>query len=207
MIEHLKEYLSCRFTKPLPGLRAQLPLEPAMSYGRHRGPAPSYARRASVMLLLHIGGDGISVPMVQRRDDLAFHPGEIGFPGGGLEEGESWEQAALRECFEETGITAEQVELFGILTPIYVFGSTNLVMPVLGIGRRPAEYRIDKSEIQKVIDVPLKSVRPDCVGTTERRLAGMFREVPCFFVDDAEIWGASAMILAELSALMSDFSR
>lgn len=206
-MEELKEYLRNRLNKSLPGAKAQMALEPAMSYGRHRGPAPGYARRASVMLLLHADDGEITVPMVKRRDDLAFHPGEMAFPGGGLERDESWTQAAVRECFEETGIRPEQIEVLGMLTPLYVFGSVNLVMPVLGVGKRPPSYKIDEAEIDRVIDVPLEVVGTGRVGTTIRHLAGVFREVPCFHVENAEIWGASAMMLAELSALMSDFSR
>ena len=53
-MKELKRYLLNRFNEPLPGHRVQMILEPAMSYGRHRGPAPSDARRASVLLLLHM---------------------------------------------------------------------------------------------------------------------------------------------------------
>ena len=206
-MDNLREYLCSRFQLPLPGCEAQMALEPAMSYGRHRGPARDDARRAAVMILLHYDGDEITVPMVKRREDLAFHPGEMAFPGGGVEPGESWEQAATRECFEETGIAAEQIEVVGALTPMYVFGSFNLVMPVVGIGRKPESYRVDAAEIDCVVDVPLSIVTSEQAGTTVRPLAGVHREVPCFHVGGAEIWGASAMMLAELSALMSDFCR
>lgn len=206
-MDDLREYLRSRLLRPLPGCEAQMSLEPAMSYGRHRGPARDDSRRAAVMILLYDEADEIAVPMVKRRTDLAFHPGEMAFPGGGVEPGESWEQAATRECFEETGVAAEQIEVYGTLTPIYVFGSHNLVMPVIGIGRKPANYHVDTAEIDCVVDVPLAIVTNEQLGTTVRPLAGVHREVPCFRVGGAEIWGASAMMLAELSALMSDFSR
>ncbi|MCH2371800.1 MAG: CoA pyrophosphatase [Pirellulales bacterium] len=207
MMKELKRYLLNRFNEPLPGHRAQMILEPAMSYGRHRGPAPRDARRAAVMLLLHVSDDEITIPMVKRRDDLEFHAGEMAFPGGGLEDGESWEDAAIRECTEETGINAAQIEILGILTPMYVLGSRNLVMPIVGIGTRPPSYTVDKAEIERVVEVPLKAVGVDCISRTTRRLTGVDREVPCFKVKGHEICGASAMMLAELSALMSDFSR
>lgn len=206
-LELVRTYLNSRLQLPLPGHRVQMLMEPAMSYGRHRGPAPGSARRAAVMLLMHVTPSGISVPMVQRRGDLAFHAGEIAFPGGGVEAGESWEEAAVRECWEETGITASELELCGLLTPMYVFGSSNLVMPVLALGSRPENYIVDANEVERVVDVPLNRIRPETADTTQRCLAGVSRQVPCFRVERAEIWGASAMILAELSALMSDFSR
>ena len=206
-MDDLREYLYKRLLQPLPGSRAQMLLEPPMSYGRHRGPARDDARRAAVMILLHDEGDEITVPMVKRREDLAYHPGEMAFPGGGIEPGESWEQAAVRECCEETGIGASQIEVYGNLTPMYVFGSCNLVMPVIGIGSKPETYHVDVDEIECVVDVPLSTVGSEHVGTTVRHLAGVYRQVPCFDVCGAEIWGASAMMLAELSALMSDFCR
>jgi len=207
MINKLKKYLVKRFNEPLPGHNSQMLLEPAMSYGRHRGPAPRDARRASVMLLMHARGGEITIPMVKRRDDLEFHAGEMAFPGGGLEIGESWEEAAVRECNEETGIKSDQIEVLGILTPMYVFGSFNLVMPIVGIGPRPGSYTVDEAEINRVIDIPLEAVGADCISSTTRELAGVHREVPCFKVKGQEIWGASAMMLAELSVLMSDFPR
>ena len=80
-------------------------------------------------------------------------------------------------------------------------------MPIVGIGPRPGSYTIDEAEIHRVIDIPLKAVDDDRISSTTRELAGVHREVPCFKVKGQEIWGASAMMLAELSVLMSDFSR
>ena len=80
-------------------------------------------------------------------------------------------------------------------------------MPVIGIGSKPETYHVDVDEIECVVDVPLSTVGSGHVGTTVRHLAGVYRQVPCFNVCGAEIWGASAMMLAELSALMSDFCR
>ena len=201
----LAAFLSDRFCADLPGAQAQMPLEPPMSYGRHRGPAPDYARRAAVLLLMMETDQGLSVPMIKRRDDLVYHPGEMAFPGGGLEQGESWEEAALRECREEIGIAESSIQTFGYLTPIYVFGSLNLVMPVVAVGKRPIDYVVDLAEVERVVDVPLTDVGLNSITSTMRPLGGIERDVPCFDVGAAQIWGASAMMLAELSVLMSDF--
>jgi len=66
---------------------------------------------------------------------------------------------------------------------------------------------VDVAEIECVVEVPLSTLGAEYVRTTVRHLAGVYRQVPCFDVDGSEIWGASAMMLAELSALMSDFCR
>ncbi len=55
MSEGLIRYLVDRLKDELPGDESRMALEPPMSYGRHRGPAPDYARRAAVMLVLHQG--------------------------------------------------------------------------------------------------------------------------------------------------------
>ncbi|MAQ90152.1 MAG: hypothetical protein CMM03_09885, partial [Rhodopirellula sp.] len=91
------------------------------------------------------------------------------------------------------------------LTPMYVFGSFNLVMPIIGVSTAMSEYVIDQGEIERVVDVPLNQVTPENIQTTARALAGVDREVPCYEFGEATIWGASAMMLAELSGLMSDF--
>ncbi|MGC6450537.1 MAG: NUDIX hydrolase [Pirellulaceae bacterium] len=205
MSEGLIRYLVERLKDELPGDESRMALEPPMSYGRHRGPAPDYARRAAVMLVLQQGNSGVSVPMVQRRKDLAYHPGEMAFPGGGLEFVETWAEAALRECQEEIGVGPAAIRVCGMLTPMYVFGSFNLVMPIIGVSTTISEYVIDQGEIERVVDVPLNQVTPENIQTTPRALAGVDREVPCYEFGEATVWGASAMMLAELSGLMSDF--
>ena len=124
-------------------------LEPPMSYGRHRGPAPDCTPCSSHASSLQQGNSGVSVPMVQRRKDLAYHPGEMAFPGGGLELGETWAEAALRECQEEIGVGPAAIRVCGMLTPMYVFGSFNLVMPIIGVSTTMSEYVIDQVRLNE----------------------------------------------------------
>src|SRR5687768_11349335 len=101
MHSDLKERLTARLARSLPGRAAWARCEPPLAYGRHAGPAPDAARQAAVMALLYRDGDEWRVPLTLRPEHFTEHAGQICFPGGGIEPGETCETAALRELEEE----------------------------------------------------------------------------------------------------------
>lgn len=95
--------------------------------------------------------------LLQRRaDGMRHHPGQIAFPGGGLNPGETSEEAAVREAQEETGLDPGAVEVLGRLPDIPLPVSDNLVTPVIGWWRRASEIAaVDHSEAVEVFRVPV----------------------------------------------------
>jgi len=79
------------------------------------------------------------------------HSGQISFPGGQLEGGEDYMQAAFREVKEEIGIARDKIELLGQLTSIYVFVSNFLVQPFVAWVDYPFEIKLDPSEVDRLI--------------------------------------------------------
>src|SRR5262245_45026887 len=100
---------------------------PELTYGRHQMPPPPQARRAAVMVLLYPSAGALVLPLIERTADQTVHSGQVSFPGGAMELGESPETTALRELEEELGVSREAVQLCGRLTSMYIYASNFFV--------------------------------------------------------------------------------
>lgn len=197
--QQLTERLTARLSKTLPGRRAQRRFSPELSYGRHSGPVAHDARSAAVMALLYPGQHGWMLPLIVRPHDSPAHAGQISFPGGISEAGESVEQTALRELEEEIGIAGQAVEVLGRLTPVYVFNSNFLVTPVVGVHRGPMEFRLCPSEVADVIELPIEHLLDAAhYGEHVIRRGDISFTAPHIRFADHLIWGATSMMLGEL---------
>ncbi|MDO4617179.1 MAG: CoA pyrophosphatase [Lachnospiraceae bacterium] len=88
-----------------------------------------------------------------RSADLADQPGDICFPGGRTEEGESYVETAVREACEELLITPEQVEILGPSDELHT--GRLIVHPYAGI-LRDYDYSFSRDEVSEVFTVPLQ---------------------------------------------------
>ena len=80
---------------------------------------------------------GPDLLLTERAHDMRSHPGQVSFPGGSIDAGETPVQAALREAEEETGLDPAGVEVFGELPELWLPPSNFAVTPVLGWWRHP----------------------------------------------------------------------
>ena len=96
-------------------------------------------RRACVLIPLIRNRSEWSILFTRRSQHLAAHSGQIAFPGGAVEAGESFVQAVVREAEEEVGIPPRHVEVIGRLDDL-VTHSGFLVAPFVGVIREPVEY-------------------------------------------------------------------
>lgn len=188
-------------------------LAPALAYGRHRGPAPANARRAAVIIALFQVDDQWMIPLTVRPKSLQHHGGQICLPGGKIEPGETPRQAALREYCEELGQVARVTQDCGQLSPQYVFGSNNLVHPVVAIIETPSENWVpDPVEVSRVILLPLATLlcetnpvamqRTKAVRQDNRQVGTLTYSAPAISYRGDQIWGATALILDELAQLL-----
>jgi 8-oxo-dGTP pyrophosphatase MutT (NUDIX family) len=196
-----------RLTAPLPGLDAQLRMAP-MPRPDWDPRGASTLRAAAVLVLLYPHEDRWWLPLTLRSATLPRHTGQVSLPGGRLVPGESIEEAALREAFEEVGLPAAEVEILGRLTPLPVPVSSHLLHPVVGVvGKRPV-FSLAADEVERLIEAPLPHLRhPDTVKWEQRarrQPPGGLMDVPYFDVDGARVWGATAMVLAELLAVLNE---
>lgn len=156
--------------------------------------APQF-RRACVLLPLVRDGEQWALLFSRRSANLAAHSGQIAFPGGAVEAGETLEAAAVREAEEEVGIHAAAVELIGRLDDV-VTNSGFLVAPFVGIVREKIDYVIQEAEVTEVFEVPVDALL-ELSQPEVRYVRFRDREYPAYFYHYRayEIWGLTGRML------------
>ena len=203
---HLAERLRAALTEPLPGLDAQLRLAPSPRLGWDPHTIPGGLRPAAGLVLLYRAVEEPHVLLTVRGGSLRHHTGQVSLPGGALDEGETIEQAAVREAEEEVGVASRHVEVLGRLTPLHIPVSGFLLHPVVGIATAPPTFQAAEWEVARILEVPLTHLaRPEIVRREIRQLRrnGELHdvEVPFFDLHGEKVWGATAMVLAEFLAV------
>lgn len=157
-------------------------------------------RRAAVLVLFGDGFDGPDVLLVQRTAHLRHHAGQPAFPGGGIDDDESPEAAALREAQEETGLDPAGVDVLTTMPELWIPPTGNLVTPVVGWWREPSEIEpADPVEVASVARVPLAALALPANRFSVRGPSGYVG--PGFRVADMFVWGFTAAVLDRLLAL------
>jgi 8-oxo-dGTP pyrophosphatase MutT (NUDIX family) len=202
--------LRARLAEPLPGLPAQLAMSPEQRGAPEQWEeAARRARRAAVLTLLYplaeTGESGLVLTLRQRA--LKAHSGQVSLPGGRIDPGETPVGAALREGWEEVGVPPEAPQILGPLTDLYIPPSDYTVTPVLAaLPERPA-FRRQHAEVAALIEVPVAALLdPALRREATWRLGGADVRVPFFALGGYEVWGATAMMLAELAALLEELA-
>jgi 8-oxo-dGTP pyrophosphatase MutT (NUDIX family) len=149
-----------------------------------------------------LSGDA-HVVLTVRADSLGRHSGQVSLPGGAVEPGESFEQAALREAHEEIGLALVGVRVLGALTSLDIPVSGFSLHPIVAVTEtRPALTPSD-GEVAHILEVGVEELlNPAHFVSTERERDGFALTIPAFHVGGHEIWGATAMVLAEFLALL-----
>lgn len=198
LAEHLK--------KPLPGKDAHSQM---VSETRFRTKiAPDHTtRKSAVLILFYPYQKDIFLPLILRPAYDGVHGGQMAFPGGRQEkDDESLIRTALREAQEEIGVKAIDVKIIGQLTEIFIPPSNFWVQPVIGyIPYRP-DFFPDPREVETVVEVRLKEFLEEGVKTQKWvETRGYQFETPGYAVLNQWIWGATALMIAELLAVIQEF--
>jgi 8-oxo-dGTP pyrophosphatase MutT (NUDIX family) len=143
------------------------------------------------------------VVLTVRADTLGRHGGQVSLPGGGVEPGEAFEQAALREAHEEIGLTLERVRVLGALTPLDIPVSGFRLHPIVAIRETRPTLAPSDGEVARILEIAVDELLdPARLMRTVREYDGAGLTVPAFHVAGEEIWGATAMVLAEFLSLL-----
>jgi len=155
-------------------------------------------------MLLYPDREEICFPLTKRPEYLGAHSGQISFPGGKAEPGESALETALREGEEEIGVRSGDIEVLGTLSDFYVIPSNFLVTPVVGILRARPLFTPDPVEVVRILEGTLSDIlRDDAVTVREITAARVYRlNAPHFLIEDEVVWGATAMMLNELRTVV-----
>ena len=153
---------------------------------------------AAVLVPLYVQAGELHAVFTRRRDDLRRHPGEISFPGGRYDEGESDLVAtALREAEEEIGLPQEAVDILGALQPTPTIATGYAVYPFVGMIESGRTWTLSAREVAEVLELSLIDL---LAGYGRRRLIrrGLPIRTDTYVVGDHLIWGATARILGDL---------
>jgi 8-oxo-dGTP pyrophosphatase MutT (NUDIX family) len=194
-----------------PALWADLVLPEALSVEqvvtalRARGPAhPAElelegARSSAVLIALYDGARGAEVVLTRRTRHVSTHKGEVSFPGGRMDPGETPVQTALREAHEEVGLDPSVPEVVGELDHLSTVASRSHIVPVVArLPERPTLVPA-RAEVARLLHVPLVDLLEPGTYHEERWGAPpLDRSVYFFDLDDETVWGATARMLAQL---------
>jgi 8-oxo-dGTP pyrophosphatase MutT (NUDIX family) len=161
--------------------------------------------RRGAVLMLFAGDDdhgleGGQLLLTERSHHMRSHPGQVSFPGGSIDPGETAEQAALREAEEETGLDPAGVEVFGELPELWLPPSNFAVTPVLGWWRDQSPVTVvDPDEVHAIHLVPITELLGSEHRIDVRHPSGWVG--PAYLIGpdrDVILWGFTAGILSRL---------
>ncbi|MEI6667750.1 MAG: CoA pyrophosphatase [Acidobacteriota bacterium] len=187
----------------LPGRDAHVRMAPEPRFAWKPGVTPDSARPAAGLILLFPLDGEAAVLLTKRSESMPQHGGQISLPGGAVDPNETIEAAALREAFEEVGLDPADVRLVGRLTPLHISVSGFVLHPVIGVCDPRPHVRVASPEVDRIIEVRLSEFAdPARHRRTTRVRDGVEIRIPFFDVGGEQVWGATAMVLAELIALL-----
>lgn len=158
---------------------------------------------SSVLLLLFAEKNELFVCLIKRPSNMKHHAGQVALPGGRHEPGETPLETALRETWEEIGITADKIEIMGSLSELFVDVSGFLIHPFVGWLEEKPSFKTNPAEVEKTILFPLLKFMNNLEETELETVSGKLK-VPCFHFEGEIIWGATAMILSEFYDALED---
>jgi len=205
-LKALQQYLHL-----LPGEAAWQKLAPPGRFPASQ--IPDDAKPSSVLVLLSQQGEELQTLLIQRSSHKGDpHSGQLCFPGGRKEQEDHdlW-QTAMREAQEETGIDPLSLVKIGSLSPLYIPISGYLITPFLAWVEEPPSITLSKEEAVGYYFVPLqKLLNETLLSWTDitREMDQVTIRIPYYdVVPGIPLWGATAMILAELTQWLIDVAN
>jgi 8-oxo-dGTP pyrophosphatase MutT (NUDIX family) len=198
----LLAHLTAALAGPLPGPDAQARMAPQPRGGWPDGYRPEHLRHAAGLILLFPIDDQPHLVLTVRSSRVR-HAGQISLPGGVIEPGESPEQAAVREAREEVDCPSDKVRVLGRLTPVDIPVSAFRLHPIVAVTDARPVLTASDDEVARILELPLDALlAPAARSNRPMQRGALTLDVPVFEIDGVTIWGATAMVLAELLALI-----
>lgn len=190
------------------GLDAQFNLAPKLrlKYSQEKIAALN-PKKASVIALFYPNkNDETCFLLTLRADYNGVHAAQISFPGGKFEKNDgSLKNTALRETYEEVGISISNISIFKKMTDVFIPPSNFLVTPFLGYLEQPPSFK-KNHEVEELITITVKDLLCDSSISTSTLSTSYAKnsKVPCFILNNYVVWGATAMMLNEIKELLKN---
>ena len=154
----------------------------------------------AVLALLYPHNGEICLPLTVRTTALRKHSGEVSLPGGRFDEDDGeLSRTALREAWEELAIPQAAVMLWTALTPVWIPVSNFQITPFVGWSDLRPDFTPSTNEVAELLEVPLRTlVQPEIIHVEQWNRNDVDMHVPFFAIGEYKVWGATALVLAEL---------
>ena len=160
---------------------------------------------AAVMMLFYPKNGKTHLVLIVRNSYEGVHSAQIAFPGGKYEIDDlNFENTALRETYEEIGISPNFMEIIKPFTQLFIPPSNFMVHPFMGICKEEITFMPDENEVAKIIELPLSNFLDDAIIVNVNMSTSYANEimVPAFKIEEHIVWGATAMMLSELKDVL-----
>lgn len=180
------------------------PAAPLYPEGLLRGMGPP--KPAGVLVPFVLLGETWHLLFTRRADTLVEHTGQVAFPGGRTDPGETTpEQTALREAFEEIGLQPENTRVLG-RSDTFVTNTNYLLTPVIGVAGWPFPLKLQKGEVSRVFTIPVEWLADQANREIrERAMPDGYPPLPVIYYkhyDGEVLWGVSAFITVRLMEML-----
>jgi 8-oxo-dGTP pyrophosphatase MutT (NUDIX family) len=159
-------------------------------------PVPAAGDRLAAVMVPLIGAEAPSLVFTMRAEGLSRHAGEISFPGGLQDPGETLAETAEREALEEIGMVG--AEMLGALPAVHTFVSAILMVPFVAALERVPEFVKNEGEIERILTFRLADLARAEEAVEYPREGGRVWWGWAYRMDGDTIWGATGMVLHSL---------
>ena len=161
-------------------------------------------RTSAVLVALHDSPQGPSVVLTRRTAHLSSHKGEMSFPGGRVEPGETLVQAAIREAQEEVALDPALVNPVGRLDSLSTVVSSSAIHPIVATLAAFPDLTAHDHEVERIVHVPLLELADEQTYRREHWVRGTAEtEIHFFEIEGDTVWGATGRMLYQLIDLLT----
>lgn len=190
----------------LPGKEAQIRMVSDRFKDRYFELKPNaQTREGAVLILLYPENNTLGLPLILRPEhEKGVHSGQAAFPGGKKDETDKdFIQTALREAQEEVNLDTSQVKIVGQISPLFIFASNFMVYPTVAYMEKKPILEPNPTEVAEIFFTNIEKLKnPATIKKTIISTPQYSFETPYFDVAGKIVWGATAMMLSELIALI-----
>ena len=159
---------------------------------------------AGVVIPIYEKDGEVYIILTKRTDLVRMHKGEVSFPGGMCEDEDGGTMnTALRECCEEIGVRAKDIEVIGRMDDMYTLTGF-VITPYVGIVPYPYEFRTSPGEVAYLIFLPLTYLLEVAPIMEEAEHEGRIDRVPSFYYRGDRVWGATCRLLLKLKGIIGN---